>query len=711
MSGTSSAHTIEQLYQAWTVRHYGPPRLLLNKQHEITHLFNGAERYLGQRSNAVSQPILQEIVPALRSELRSGLNAALALGKHIRSRWTRIGINGEPCLVQMHIGLVDELAIPESTIEIVFWEQAVQITSLQTATWKVGASDEAEATNRSQVQRLQAELRRTQAQLQSANEALHATNEQLEHYTAELRTLREELASVKQEHKQGEEALHNAEQFLQGSIDALTSHVVILDQQGVILKVNASWRQFAHHNHFMADDAGIGMNYLAACAPEQLPPAKWDPYGVAAKAGISAVLSGELPIFAMEYPCHSPTEQRWFVMRAARFSVANRMYLVVAHKNITERKLAEQALRASEAELRLITNAIPGLIAYVDSDQRYRFVNATYERWFGQPSRDVIGKSVADLLDPASYASAQPNIERALAGYTVTFENYVHYVDYSRTVLTTYVPARDERGQVAGFYALTTDITELKAYEAELTQLNETLERRVEDRTIELERSNRELDQFAYVASHDLKAPLRGIAQLATWISEDVGDQLPARTHEHLRKLHGRIQRMSMLLDDLLSYSRVGRQQHAPERIPLVPFIHDIVETLSPPADFVVKVASALDVLYAERVPLEIALRNLIGNAIKHHNRTNGVIQVRIQPLSERIQFVVQDDGPGIDAKFHERIFELFQTLQPRDRVEGSGMGLAIVKKVIESRGGEIIVESTPGQGSTFSFTWPLMEK
>ncbi len=702
------ARSVEQLYQAWTGRHYGPPRLLLDKQYEITYLFNGAERYLRQRAGALAQPILQEIVPALRSELRARLQAAFAQGKRSRSGWARVEINGEPRLVQMHVGPVNEPGMPNPTIEIVFLEQAVQSASPQTSSLRASAMDEDEA-NRVLNQRLQAELRHTRAQLQSANEGLRSTNAQVERHKAELRSVREELANLQREREQRAERLRHAEQLLQGSIDALTSHIAILDQHGVILNVNASWRQFAKANQLLADDSGIGRNYLDACTPAHLPATKWDPYGVAAGAGLSAVLKGELPIFTMEYPCHSATEQRWFVMRVTRFGVGDQMCLVVAHKNITERKIAEQALRASEAELRLITNTVPGLIAYVDSEQRYRFVNATYERWFGHPSQAMLGKAVAELLDPASYAHARPYIERALAGRPVTFENHVQYADRLRTVLTTYVPARDEHDQVAGFYALTTDITELKAYEAELTRLNETLERRVEDRTTELERSNRELDQFAYVASHDLKAPLRGIAQLATWISEDVGDQLPARTHEHLQKLHGRVRRMSMLLDDLLAYSRVDRQQHTSEQLALVPFIQDIVETLAPPPDFVVNVVSELASLQAERVPLEIALRNLIGNAIKHHERTDGVIEVRIQPLGEQLQFAVQDDGPGIGPQFHERIFELFQTLQPRDRVEGSGMGLAIVKKLIESRGGQITVESTPGRGAIFSFTWPLL--
>jgi signal transduction histidine kinase len=248
-----------------------------------------------------------------------------------------------------------------------------------------------------------------------------------------------------------------------------------------------------------------------------------------------------------------------------------------------------------------------------------------------------------------------------------------------------------------------------KQTEEELLQLNMTLEQRVFERTTELERSNRELDQFAYVASHDLKAPLRGISQLADWISEDAGTILPEKSKEHLAKLHGRVRRMDMLLNDLLAYSRAGRQRHTPEEIDIALLIQDVVEILTPPPGFVVSTPSKLPVLVGERIPLEAVFRNLIGNAIKHHHdAVNGRVEIGAQRRGKSMLFTVTDDGPGIEQRFHQRIFEMFQTLQPRDQIEGSGVGLALVKKLVESRGGIIEVESDLGQGASFRFTWPI---
>ena len=247
-----------------------------------------------------------------------------------------------------------------------------------------------------------------------------------------------------------------------------------------------------------------------------------------------------------------------------------------------------------------------------------------------------------------------------------------------------------------------------RSAELQLRQLNETLEERVQERTAELERSNRELDRFAYVASHDLKAPLRAIDNLSTWLEQDVHELLPPPSQEHLYKLRGRVQRMERLLDDLLAYSRAGRVQHTPQQVETGPLVRSIFELQSPPPEFQLTVEEPMPVLYTQRVPLETVLRNLIGNAIKHHKRLDGHVQVSARQHEGEVEFCVCDDGPGIAPEYHERIFELFQTLQPRDQLEASGMGLAIVKKTVESAGGHVSVQSAEGKGTCFTFTWPI---
>jgi len=228
-----------------------------------------------------------------------------------------------------------------------------------------------------------------------------------------------------------------------------------------------------------------------------------------------------------------------------------------------------------------------------------------------------------------------------------------------------------------------------------------------EERSKDLVRSNKDLDDFAYVASHDLKAPLRGIDQLASWVAEDIEagelDEVP----ENLRLMRGRVQRLESLLNDLLAYSRAHRQGFHLETITCQSFIEETFALVSPPQGFKLTIQGELPILSTVVAPFEQIIRNLLNNAIKHHHKTDGHIQVQCHEDEQYYTFSFKDDGPGIDNKNYDEIFKMFKTLKPRDEVEGSGMGLALIKKIVEFYSGKVYIESTVGEGSTFYFTWP----
>jgi signal transduction histidine kinase len=224
----------------------------------------------------------------------------------------------------------------------------------------------------------------------------------------------------------------------------------------------------------------------------------------------------------------------------------------------------------------------------------------------------------------------------------------------------------------------------------------------------QLERSNRDLEEFAYIASHDLKAPLNGIDSTASWLEEDLQHALSDESRQLIQLMRSRITRMHALLDDLLTYSRVGRADTAVSETRLADIFPGIIELLDPPAHIRIRVEAELPVFVTASEQLEQVLRNLIGNAIKHHDKQNGKVTVSAERAGDFVEFVVRDDGPGIPPEFHEKIFQLFQTLKRRDEVEGSGMGLAIVKKLIERQNCHITVHSQGnGTGTQFRFQWP----
>jgi signal transduction histidine kinase len=266
-----------------------------------------------------------------------------------------------------------------------------------------------------------------------------------------------------------------------------------------------------------------------------------------------------------------------------------------------------------------------------------------------------------------------------------------------------YQPLTGQNGGVYGILLHVVDVTEL-------VRSRRLVEGHAEDlfrATQSLTRINRELDQFAYVASHDLKAPLRGIASLAQWIEDDLGEKLSTEDRKHLALLRSRTERMDALIDGLLQYSRAGRVRNRVETVDVGKLSIEVIDMLSPPTEAIITIAGDLPVLETEKLPLQQVLLNLVSNSIKHSGRRDTSVSIAAHDDGEFFEFTVQDNGVGIPRQFHHRVWEIFQTLQPRDKVEGAGIGLALVKKNVEARGGRAWLESTESEGTTVHFLWP----
>jgi signal transduction histidine kinase len=245
---------------------------------------------------------------------------------------------------------------------------------------------------------------------------------------------------------------------------------------------------------------------------------------------------------------------------------------------------------------------------------------------------------------------------------------------------------------------------ELHALSESLNAMSETLEKNIQ----ELQKKNIELDEFAYVVSHDLKAPLRGIDNITRWISEDHSNELTQEVKNYIDLISGRSHRLENLINGLLAYARTGRVRHELEDVDTAQVIKDTAELLIP-VGFTFEIEGRMPVIKTEKILLEQVFSNLISNAVKYNDKEQGRVVIRCETFEHHYEFEVQDNGPGIEKEYHDKIFRIFQTLRERDAFESTGVGLAIVKRILDEKKMTITVNSEVGAGVTFKFTWPRM--
>ncbi|MBD1936083.1 ATP-binding protein [Microcoleus sp. FACHB-68] len=415
------------------------------------------------------------------------------------------------------------------------------------------------------------------------------------------------------------------------------------------------------------------------------------------------------------YSLNTELEQR-VLERTAQLEAANRLKDLLLKSEQAARTQAE----AAEQRFRDLVNGL-GHTIFWEADpftEKFTFVSQSAEQILGYPLDKWTSEPNfwLQLFHPDDRGWAQ-----ALAK-TETLEGRDHQFEYRCVAADGQVLwlrnrayiVRDSEGAVVKVRGLMIDITEAKQAEETLSARAEELARLtivLTQTNAALEKRNQELDQFAYVISHDLKAPLRAIANLSLWLEEDLGDKLGEDTQHQMNLLRGRVHRMENLINGILEYSRVGRLQTELETVSVEVILKDVIDSVAPPPTFTVEVCPGMPTLKTSRLLLEQVFSNLISNAIKHHDRPDGCVKVTFQEKKDFYEFSVADDGPGIAPQYHERVFVIFQTLQSRDTTENTGIGLSLVKKIVESEGGTISVDSQEGQGTAIRFTWPKIGK
>jgi PAS domain S-box-containing protein len=385
----------------------------------------------------------------------------------------------------------------------------------------------------------------------------------------------------------------------------------------------------------------------------------------------------------------------------------------------TEMHSCDLSLRQSRNTIEaVVTNIVDGVLTINDRGQIETFNQAAVEM-FGYSPGEVIGWNWQQLLnweaeetqkllfyEPNSIASAQPS-SRAWRAVGQRKNGELFPIEVSMNSIA----AEDER------IAIVRDITEqqqvaakLHAKTVELSALNNSLN----TTNYSLLQSNRELDQFVYITAHDLKAPLRAIAGLSEWVEEDLDEYISLETRSQMQLLRRRVYRMQSLLDSLLEYSRAGRTQNPVVNVDVNRLLDKIVQVLAPPATFTIDIATPMPIFATRTQPLEQVFSHLIDNALRHHPTKMGIIEISAIDLGDRYEFAIADNGEGIEPQYQQKIYQIFQTLKARDIQENVGAGLAIVKKIVTAEGGTIRLESQPGYGCIFRFTWlkqPIIDK
>lgn len=362
--------------------------------------------------------------------------------------------------------------------------------------------------------------------------------------------------------------------------------------------------------------------------------------------------------------------------------------------DITERRRLEENFK------RIVESAPVGMLI-VDCMANIKVVNNLLLSLFGYKRDELIGQKIEKLI-PARHHHAHINLrdtflseptkramgeERALTG--------IHKDGTEILVEVGLNPIETISG--TDVIAAVSDVTERKRAELKLKQVNA------------------DLDEFTYVASHDLRSPLRGISNLMEWIDEDLkdafGTAVPDDVSKNFARAHLRIERMEKLIDDLLSYARAGRGDSSIEKISLDKVIDDAIEMANMPDSFNVSVDCDIETITTSKVPLETVLRNLISNAVKHNDKTEGKINIKVKKEGSFCKFEIADNGPGIPDTAQDRVFKLFQALSAKD-AGNSGVGLAVCKRLVEAHDGKISIESNHElKGATFAFLWPRFSR
>lgn len=475
--------------------------------------------------------------------------------------------------------------------------------------------------------------------------------------------------------------------LLEQVIDALSAHVAVLDSDSTIIAVNNAWRAFAQANYLNMSEDGMGANYLTICDRVIGADA---PMAQRVSRAIKDVLKRPHSMFELEYPCPQPNSLLWFQMRITRFVLLGTVYLVIAHENITERKMAELRLEESEKRFRLLIERSSDVLVLLEADSTVRYISPSIHTLLGYTPQERVGRSSFSLVHPDDLADVQQHYQQLFQHphKCLRHQFRMQHRDGSWRWIEAngknYLDDRDIQGIIISYR----DITEHKLLE-------------------------QRKDEFIAMASHELKTPLTSLKLFMGVLQRRFKKQGEVQYLEQLTKIDIQINMLTELINDMLDVSRiqVGKLVMRVEQFNLSQLIYETIENLQGTLnthEIHIEADAEMEVL-GDRERIGQVLINLLTNAIKYSPQAHLVI-VRLTHTQESATVSVQDFGIGIDKPHQQKIFERFyQVTGPLEKTfPGLGIGLYISNEIIKRHHGQMWVESEKGHGATFSFTIPV---
>jgi PAS domain S-box-containing protein len=499
-----------------------------------------------------------------------------------------------------------------------------------------------------------------------------------------------------------------AEGFVTSALDGMSAHIAILDENGFILEVNKAWREFADSNGANDPTYGIGTNYLNVC---DVSVGNDSNDAIRVAKGIRDVMELKINEFYLEYPCHSLTERRWYIVRVSRFTWYGRIRIIVAHQNVTELKEAQIQLAESRAYTQaVLDNVVDGIIT-VDKSGRIETINPAAAHIFGYEMVELIGQKIEKLV-AGQYLCSKNGF---MVDFTIDIRRLGNEIIGQRkdgSLFPMYIAMSHMRiGSRDLYTGIVQDITERKRLEAEVLErerLSVALDKEHELRLLK--------DRFISIMSHELRTPLASI-QLASDMLKKYGDRVSeAEKRESIEAIETQVQHLSELVKDVLTISKTEflSQELDLEIYDLETYLRDIIEELEwsyrKTHRLVFKGVNRRLEVRIDRKMLRHAIVNLLTNAIKY-SPNGGEVGMSLKCVKGKAIVRISDHGIGIPADDLPRLFEAFHRAGNVENFQGTGLGLAIAKQAIEAHAGSIEVESQVGVGTTFTIRLPLVIK